>query len=162
MPVADLGTMAVVTDPGGAVVGLWQPGTFPGIGVEGEPGAPSWYELLTRDYPATVDFYRRALGWETHVVDDSDAMRYTVCLDGEDWRAGVMDATGFLPPDAPAHWSVYLGAEDADAAVARAVELGGTVLVPAEDTPYGRIATVADPSGAPFKVVAANDAMPAR
>ena len=33
MPVADLGTMAVVTDPGGAAIGMWQPGLHKGFGV---------------------------------------------------------------------------------------------------------------------------------
>jgi predicted enzyme related to lactoylglutathione lyase len=51
--------------------------------------------------------------------------------------------------------------DDADAAVTRAAELGGSVISPAEDTPYGRLATVADPAGATFKLMAANDQMPA-
>ena len=50
MPVADLGIQTVMVDPGGAVLGAWQPGTFPGFTVLGEHGAPSWFELHTRDY----------------------------------------------------------------------------------------------------------------
>ncbi len=42
------------------------------------------------------------------------------------------------------------------------VDLGGSVLMPAEDTPYGRLAAAADPTGARFKLVAPNAAMPAR
>src|SRR5712691_1644077 len=58
MPVGDLGTMAVVGDPGGAAIGIWQPGLFQGFGILGESGAPSWFELHTRDYEAAVGFYR--------------------------------------------------------------------------------------------------------
>ena len=48
-------------------------------------------------------------------------------------------------------------------AVSPAVQkLGGAIVVPAEDTPYGRLATATDPTGAPFKLVAPNEAMPAR
>ena len=54
MAVGDLGTMALAGDPGGAAAGFWQPGTFAGFGVLGEPGTPAWFELLTRDYQGAV------------------------------------------------------------------------------------------------------------
>ena len=39
------------------------------------------------------------------------------------------------------------GAADTDAALARVVDLGGSIVTPAQDTPYGRLATAADPTG---------------
>lgn len=162
MPIAGLGTMAVVADPGGAAVGLWEPGQFHGFTVLAEPGTPGWFELLTRDYQATVAFYREAFRWDAHTMSDTDEFRYTTLGSGESMAAGIMDATGFLPEGAPAHWSVYFAVDDADAAVARVTDLGGSVTQPAEDTPYGRIAVVADPAGAAFKLVGPNQAMPAR
>ncbi len=160
MAVGDLGSMAVVSDPGGAVIGVWQPGLHRGFGVFGESGTPSWFELHTRDYQAVVDFYRDVFHWDTHVVSDTPEFRYTTLKHGEQWLAGIMDASGFLPDGVPAHWSVYFGVKDTDAALARTVELGGSVLMPAEDTPYGRLAAAADPTGAQFKLVGANAAMP--
>ena len=162
MAVADLGSMAVVADAGGAAVGVWQPGTFPGLTVLGETNTPAWFELQTRAYTATLDFYREVFHWNTAVMSDTDDFRYSVQADGDDQLAGVMDAAGFLPEGVPAHWSVYFAVEDTDAALARAVELGGSIVLPAEDTPYGRLATVADPGGAAFKLVAPDEAMPAR
>ena len=162
MDVADLGTMAVLTDAGGAAVGVWQPGSHRGFGVFGESATPSWFELSTRDYEAAVDFYRTVFRWETHAVGDTPEFRYTTLKHGEDWLAGIMDASGFLPEGVPAHWSVYFGVEDTDAALAQIVDLGGEVVRPAEDTPYGRLASAADPTGAQFKLVAPNEAMPAR
>ena len=53
----------------------------------------------------------------------------------------------------PAHWAIYFGVEDTDKALERVVDLGGTVLMPAEDTPYGRLAVAADPTGATFRLV---------
>ena len=44
MDVQELGTMAVVTDVGGATIGVWQPGLHKGFGVFGEPGTPAWFE----------------------------------------------------------------------------------------------------------------------
>ena len=67
-----------------------------------------------------------------------------------------------LPEGVPAHWTVYFGVDDTDAALAKIAELGGTVVRPAEDTPYGRLAAATDPTGAQFKLVGPNEAMPAR
>jgi predicted enzyme related to lactoylglutathione lyase len=64
-----------------------------------------------------------------------------------------MDATAFLPEGAPGSWSIYFCVDDADAALAKVVELGGSVVAPAEDTPYGRLAQAADPTGALFKIM---------
>jgi uncharacterized protein len=162
MDVADLGTMAVLGDPGGAGIGLWQPGEHRGFGVTAEAGAPSWFELLTRDYDGAVDFYRNVFRWSTDVISDTPEFRYTTLKNGDEMLAGIMDASGFLPDGVPAHWSVYFGVDDTDAALARVVELGGSIVRPAEDTPYGRLAEAADPTGAHFKLVAPNEAMPAR
>jgi len=160
MAVGDLGTMAFVGDPGGAGIGVWQPGLHPGFGIFGESGTPSWFELHTRDYQVAVDFYRNVFHWDTDVVSDTAEFRYTTLKKGEGWLAGIMDASGFLPDGVPAHWSVYFGVEDTDAALAKIVDLGGSILTAAEDTPYGRLATAADPTGAQFKLVAPNAAMP--
>ena len=161
MDVADLGKMAVLIDPAGAPIGMWQPYTFGGFTVLAEPGTPGWFELLTRDYQASVDFYRTVFGWDTRTMADTDDFKYTTANDGDTMLAGVMDATGFLPDGVPAHWSVYFAVADTDATVAKLTELGGSVEQPAEDTPYGRIAVVADPMGARCKLVSGNDQMPA-
>ena len=160
MPVADLGVMGFLTDPGGAGVGVWQPGRHQGFGVLGEPGAPSWFELHTRDYATVVAFYRDVFRWDTQVLSDTAEFRYTRLKYGDTWLAGIMDASGFLPDGAPATWSVYFEVDDIDAALAKTVELGGSVLRAAEDTPYGRLAAAADPTGAQFRLVAPNAATP--
>ena len=153
MDVMQLGTMALVTDAGGAAIGIWQPGLHRGFGVHGEPGAPTWFELFTRDYDASVEFYRQVFKWDAHVAGDTPEFRYTTLGEGESQLAGIMDASAFLPEGVPAHWSIYFGVEDADAALAKITELGGSIVRPAEDTPYGRLAEVADPTGARFKLI---------
>jgi predicted enzyme related to lactoylglutathione lyase len=162
MEVADLGKMAVLIDPGGAAIGMWQPNTFGGFTVIGEPGTPGWWELLTRDYQRSLDFYRTVFRWDTRTTGDTDEFRYSTANDGDTMLAGVMDASAFLPEGVPAHWSVYFTTADTDATIAKLTELGGSVESPAEDTPYGRIATVTDPMGARFKLVGPNEQMPAR
>ncbi|MDQ1443984.1 MAG: uncharacterized protein QOI20_448 [Acidimicrobiaceae bacterium] len=161
MAVADLGTMLLLGDAGGAAIGAWQPNQFPGFGIVAEIGAPSWFELHTRDYAAAVDFYRSVFRWDTEVISDTPEFRYTVLKQGDTMFAGIADAGAYLPDGVPSHWSVYFGVDDTDAALAKVVELGGAIVTPAEDTPYGRLATATDPTGAQFKLVAPNEAMPA-
>ncbi len=121
IPVADLGIQVVLIDPTGAQLGAWQPGTFPGFTVLNEPGAPSWFELHTRDHAAAVAFYRRAFHWETNIAGDTDEFRYTTMRDpsGEGDLAGIMDASAWLPEGVAAHWSIYWEVDDADASVAK-------------------------------------------
>jgi uncharacterized protein len=156
MEVMALGSMAIVTDVGQAAIGVWQPGEHKGFGLLGEPGTPSWFELHTRDYDASVAFYRDVFRWDTHVASDAPELRYTTLGEGDGMLAGIMDASAFQPAGAPAHWSIYFGVDDADAALKHIVELGGAIVMPAEDTPYGRLAEAADSTGAQFKLIQAN------
>ena len=154
MAVADLGIQMVLVDPTGAHLGAWQPGTFPGFPVLHEHGAPSWFELHTRDHAAAVDFYRSVFHWETRTVGDSDGSPYTFMRDpgGEGELAGIMDASAILPAGAAAYWSIYWQVDDVDASVAKVRALGGAVAMEATDTPYGRLATVSDTAGAQFRL----------
>jgi uncharacterized protein len=157
MDVMALGKMAFFMDASGAAVGAWEPGEHKGFQELGEANTPVWFELHTRDHAAAVRFYEKVFGWDTRAVSDTDEFRYTVVTDptgnpDEDWLAGVMDASAFLPDGIPAHWSVYIGTDDVDASLAKAVELGGSIVLPAEDTPYGRLAQLADSTGALIKL----------
>ncbi|MGH8990308.1 MAG: VOC family protein [Acidimicrobiia bacterium] len=154
MDVGELGTMAVVIDAGQAAVGIWQPGLHKGFGLIDEPGTPAWFQLNSRDYDPSVAFYRTVFGWDTHVMSDTPEFRYTTLGEGDAALAGIMDATGFLPEGVPPHWSVIFRVDDADAALAKVTELGGSIVKPAEDTPYGRLAQAADNTGAQFGIVA--------
>ena len=57
-------------------------------------------------------------------------------------------------PEYGGYVSVYFTVADADATIAAIEAAGGAVVIPAEDTPYGRLAAVTDPTGAMFKIVA--------
>jgi len=154
MAVGELGSMAVMADVGGAAIGAWQPGLHKGFGVFDEPDTPAWFELQTREYDASVKFYRDVFKWSTQTMGDSPEFRYTTLVDREEQLAGIMDASGFLPDGVPSHWAIYFKVESTDAALTKITELGGAVVQPAEDTPYGRIASATDPTGAMFKLMA--------
>ncbi len=149
MDVNELGRMAVFTDPTGAVVGAWQPGQHKGAQVIHEANAVYWNGLLTRDMPAAVAFYHAVFGHGTQ-PDGDDTTILTVngqqVADVHDMRAG-------MPAEVPPYWLPYFGVMDTDATVAKAQELGGTVTMPAVDSPDGRTAVLADPHGAVFAII---------
>jgi uncharacterized protein len=152
MEVPEQGHMALFGDAGGAAIGAWQFGDMTGFEAHDESGAPVWHELQTRDYAAAVKFYQDVFGWQTDVMSDTPEFRYTTLGAGDDARAGIMDAAAFLPEGVPSNWQVYFGVENVDAAIETALGLGGRLLQPAEDTPFGRMATLADPTGAVFRI----------
>lgn len=150
MQVADLGSMAVLVDPVGAAFGLWQAGSHTGFGKYNEPGSVTWDEHHSKDFATSTAFYRQLFGWEIEETSDTDEFRYFQGkVDGQT-VAGLMDSASRLPDEVPSHWAVYFSVDDVDAAVAKAGELGGTVLRPPEDTAFGRIAGLSDPTGAMF------------
>ncbi len=152
MKVGSFGTMAIVADTSGATVGIWQADEHRGFGVKEEPGTPGWFELTTTNYDTTVEFYRSAFGWQTKALDEIPGMNYTVMVDGDAQLAGIMDAGGMSPAPERSSWSVYFGVSDVDATIAMAVENGGKLIEEPQDTPYGRLAGLADPTGALFKL----------
>ena len=152
MEVPAKGFMAVATDPSGAVFCLWQPLEHHGFEVIGEAGAPVWHQLTTRDYRAAVDFYTAVFGWRTEQTSDTDEFRYTTALFGHQQLLGVMDGASFLPEGVPSNWTTFFGAEDVDQTLQVITANGGAVLRGAEDTPYGRLAAAADPTGVVFNL----------
>ncbi len=153
MDVADLGAMSMIIDPIGANVGLWEAGTHPGFGVVGEPGSPCWHENHTRDFPGTTGFYSDVFGWGLRVEGASPEFTYSVGTVGGVDVVGIMDASTWLSDSIPSQWQTYWGVADVDETTSLVIELGGAVLEGPEDTPYGRLAKCADPTGATFKLM---------
>ncbi|WP_411375538.1 VOC family protein [Arthrobacter sp. MPF02] len=152
--VPDQGHMAIFGDATGAVVGAWQPREMLGYELVGEPGTAAWHELHAKDYAAAVKFYQDVFGWETEVMSDAPDFRYTTMGSGTTAQAGIMDASGYLPAEIPSHWQVYFAVEDTDATVERATAMGAKLQDGPSDTDFGRVAQLADPTGAIFRVIA--------
>ncbi len=152
--VGDQGRGALMLDPTGAVVGLWQGGAHIGAGVVNEAGALCWNELATPDAATAAAFYRAALGVE--VADAGFGFDYSTVNVAGRVVAGLYDASEALPDGDSARWVVYFQGSDTDVAVAAAVNAGGSVVKPAQDTPFGRTAHLSDPWGAEFAVITPN------
>jgi uncharacterized protein len=147
------GTMAVIADPGGNVAGVWEPKEHRGFLRYGEPGTPGWFDLETRDYAKVVGFYRDALGWTTSILSDTEELRYTMLQVGDEQLVGIMDGSSYLAAGETTSWTVVFSVANTDATVAQVLELGGALGRAAQDSPYGRLATVKDPMGARFALI---------
>ena len=113
-----------------------------------------WYELLTTDPDAAADFYGSVLGWE---VNDSGqaGMDYRLLSIGDTNIGGMMALTSeSLEAGMRPVWLGYIGVNDVDATIGAITAAGGTVRMPATDSPgVGRLALLADPQGAGFYVM---------
>jgi len=152
MDVLDVGRMAIIADPTGAALGLWQPRRHTGAEIVNEPVSLAWNELETRDPDAAKPFYKSIFDWDADTAQMGD-MEYTTWQLGGKPVGGMADITGRMPDAVPAHWLAYFAVEDTDATVDKAQASGGAVQVPAMDIPAGRFAVLADPPGAVFGVI---------
>lgn len=147
---------AVITDPTGAVVGLWQSGAHTGADVTDEVGAMTWTEVLTDDVPMAMAFYSVVFG---HTHTDMSAAGFTYATFAVDGRlaGGIGALDGAIAAQDSPHWLVYFAVADVDAAVETVQDTGGGVVRPAWDSPFGRIALVAGPFGEAFAVMTGVD-----
>jgi len=166
------GRVAACTDPEGAVFGVWQPAELRGAQTVNAPGSWNFSELHTADPAAAERFYGAVFGWELEsfggnpgfggfwkvagygefLAERDPEIRERQAADQA--PGGFADAVAAMQPeadagpDAPARWTVTFAVADADAAFARAVELGATTVTPLFDTDYTRQGTIRDPQGA--------------
>jgi predicted enzyme related to lactoylglutathione lyase len=169
--IMDAGRMAVCLDPEGAAFCIWEAKETIGSELVNEHGTVNFNGLNTRDAEAAKAFYGAVFGWRTlelgggvemwrlngygdHLEEIQPGTRDAVeNVGGPEGFADVVAALnpiGDDQPDTPAHWSVTFAVDDADAAAARAAELGGRVLAPPVDAPWVRMTVLADPQGASF------------
>jgi len=164
------GRMAVFADPEGAAFGVWQAREFKGAGIVNEHGSLNFNGLNTRDAERAKSFYGAVFGWTTlalpagemwtlpgygdYLERDTPGLRTQVGeMGGPEGFVDVVASFNQIAddqPDTPAHWSVTFAADDADAAAAKATELGGKVVAPPFDAPWVRMTILGDPQGATF------------
>ncbi len=100
-----------------------------------------------------MEFYTKMFGWELPQTKVTP-MDYKEIVLGGTAYGGMMAIDENWPPDVPSHWATYIAVDSADETVAKITENGGSVRVPPFDAPgVGRMAMVADPSGADFAII---------
>lgn len=155
MDVMTFGRMAIIADPGGCAVALWQAGDHIGARLVNEAGTLCWNELTTRDPQGAMAFLEAVVGLKgKQAASAADGEYFEFHSPSDRPVGGLMPMLGDMwPADLPDHWTVYFAVDDTDAAVAKCEELGGQVCVPATDIPPGRFAVLSDPQGGMFSVI---------
>ena len=151
MDLPEVGRIAVIADPQGAVIALFTPA---GAGMSPPDHAPvggvSWNELATDDGQKAFDFYSQLFGWTKGEAMDMGPMGvYQIVAPA---GGGVpFGAIYNRPPQIPvSNWLYYFRVANLDSAVATAKAKGGKLLNGPMDVPGGRIAQLMDPQGAAF------------
>src|SRR5271154_259513 len=117
-------------------------------------GAFCWADLTTTDQEAAKAFYGGLFGWQAEDMPVDDGAFYSMMsVDGKTVAAIAPQPQQQRDAGAPPLWNSYISVEDADAAVERAKELGGSAHAPAFDVmEAGRMGVIQDPQGAYFMV----------
>jgi uncharacterized protein len=150
--VLEAGRMAVIADPTGAALCLWEPRDNIGATLVNTPGAMTWNDLLTPDPDGAAAFYGGLFGWTTEEIPGSGG--YRVIRNGERSNGGFMP----LDPDrmgasTPPSWMPYFGHEDVQRLVKEAGGFGAQVFNGPVQVPTGEFAVLGDPQGAVFGVL---------
>jgi uncharacterized protein len=142
------GTRAVIADPLGTALALWQPGEHPGAGLVNDVGCWCSNQLQAPDPAPAVAFYETLFGWEVVEERGSEPPYWAIRHAGRDGGGMVGGQPG------PPAWVVYFHVADVDE-FARGVEArGGAVHFPPTTVGIGRLAVCADPEDAVFGVFA--------
>jgi uncharacterized protein len=147
--VMDVGRMAVIIDPVGAALCLWEPKSHIGASLVNAPGALAWNDLLTPEPEVSARFYGELFGWTADEIPGAGG--YRVIKNGEHSNGGIMaidPRMGSVPP----HWLPYFGHEDVERLLGEIPGLGGQVFAGPMQMAQGTIAVVGDPQGAAFAV----------
>lgn len=113
-----------------------------------DQGTPCWVDLATTDATVAKAFYSRVFGWDYEDLAMPGGSYSFATLNGHN-VAAISEMSPEMAAQMPSVWSTYLAIDDADAAVARAEAAGGSVMMAPDDIPgSGRIAFIADPTGA--------------
>jgi hypothetical protein len=151
------GRQAVLADPDGAVFAVLAAEGGDPTDYLAAPGEWIWSSLLVKDPKQETAFYKSLFGYDVYdLASEGDPQHYVLSGDGYA-RAGL----NALPADSMRrhpHWLNFVRVADAAASASKAIELGGRVLVePRIDRHGGRLAVLADPSGAIFGVMEWSD-----
>jgi predicted enzyme related to lactoylglutathione lyase len=137
-----LGTSAIVRDPTGVAVGLWEAGTVGEVAPTAAAGTLEWATWFSEDPEGSARFAEAVLGWSfAQVMEDPP---YWIAHTGRRRCAGMLPAatigrSGLVPSFAVA---------DVPAAVQLVGAAGGTPLLGPEEIASGTVAVLAEWDGA--------------
>src|SRR5215212_4280638 len=146
--VLDVGRMAVIADPTGAVLRVWEPRRSIGAAYVNAPDAMTWNDLVTPDPDAAAAFFGDVFGWTTEEIPGAGG--YRVIKNGQRSNGGIMPLDAERMGDTPPNWMPYFGHDDVERLAGEIGELGGRVYNGPMQMSGGTIAVLGDPQNAVF------------
>ena len=144
--IPNVGRMAVVADPQGAIFAL-----FKGAQGDDQGASMHWNELWTSDAEAAVKFYTEVFGLSTSAMDMPNGKYHLLNVSEDVATGGIMTKPS---ADIPSMWLPYVEVDDTDATADRIKNNGGKVLGPVlEMEGIGRFAQIADDQGAVIGII---------
>jgi uncharacterized protein len=153
--IPERGNILHAVDPSGAPIVFWRPPASWAFGT-GTTNTFTGADLNTHDGVAADHFYTKLFNYTSHQIGDTTTVDYVEWLLAHEPVLYRYVMGSEYQPDTPPHWMVYFEVDPArgtDAAAGHALMLGGTVVVQPYDTPFGRMAILADPDGAVFAII---------
>ena len=123
-------------------------------------GTPSWIDVQTTDPDSAKKFYGELFGWtyDDRPIDEENGVFYSMALVNGVEVAAISPLGDQAAAGVPPHWNSYISVDDIEAATAKVEPAGGTVIAPPFDVmTAGRMAVIADPTGAVFELWEARD-----
>jgi predicted enzyme related to lactoylglutathione lyase len=144
------GRQAVLADPEGAVFAILASQSGDAADFLAAPGEWIWSSLQSQDAAAEAAFYQTLFAYDVFdLASDDDSEHLVLSSDG--FARGSVNSFPSGAARRHAHWLNFVRVDNTADSVAKAVALGGRVLVePHPDRHGGQIAVLADPAGAPF------------
>jgi len=113
------------------------------------PGQFCWVDLAASDAGAAKAFYGELFGWTASEQAANGGSFTRLRRSDQDVGSVYQLSAQHLENGVPSHWTPYVRVDDVDAAVRRAAELGGEVIVrPFVADGTARIALILDCVGA--------------
>ena len=150
MDVMDKGRVAVIVDPSGATIGIWQARAFPGAGLANKPGTVTWHDLNASKRAAASKFYSKVFGWKQSDRKIGGKPYHVFTLKGSTVGGMWPEPAKNLPPCWITHWNV----DNCTQTAVKAKKLGGRVFMGPLGVPgMGQFALIKDPQGAVFGII---------
>ena len=147
------GEQAVFADPEGAVFGVVKSSSGDPEDLLAEPGDWIWIQLLSRDAQKAAEFYHSVAGYEAIGNTSSNRLSDFV-LTSEGYARATIRTIPSANTQVQPTWLPFVRVKNVAESLVRAKQLGGKVLIePRPELFDGKVAVIADPTGAAVGVL---------
>jgi uncharacterized protein len=147
------GRQAVLADPEGAVFAIVASSSGDSPDYLAAPGEWIWSSLHAKNPGTEAAFYQDLFGYDVYDVPSDDNLEHVI-LSTDDFARASANALPDGTAKRHSHWLNFVRVDNAGDITAKAVAMGGRILVePHPDRHGGMVAVIADPAGAPVGVM---------